>query len=82
MKYSKSPENFGYIHDSLSNYPDSRFVILPIPYEKTTTYMKGTANGPKAIIRASQNMELYPRMKGIFGSPGIKAKIKRTPAAI
>jgi agmatinase len=42
-----------------SNYEDSKVVIIPVPYEKTTTYIKGTSKGPEAIIDASKNMELY-----------------------
>jgi len=34
-------------------------VILPIPYEQTTTYGTGTKEGPMAIIAASRHMELY-----------------------
>ena len=59
MNYIKFPKNFLEIPDSLSNYETSKVAILPIPYEKTTTYIKGTANGPRAIIEASRNMELY-----------------------
>ena len=33
--------------------------MLQVPYEKTTTYRKGTKNGPDAILEASENMELY-----------------------
>jgi agmatinase len=38
---------------------DARFVIVPVPYERTTSYGKGTANGPAAILEASQQVELY-----------------------
>ncbi|MFA5499998.1 MAG: agmatinase, partial [Candidatus Omnitrophota bacterium] len=34
-------------------------VIVQVPYEKTTTYVKGTKAGPAAIIEASGNMELF-----------------------
>ncbi|HET6203760.1 MAG TPA: agmatinase [Planctomycetota bacterium] len=37
----------------------SRFAVLPVPYEKTTTYRKGTARGPAAILEASEQVELY-----------------------
>jgi len=37
----------------------SRFVILPIAYEKDVSYGKGASQGPKAIIKASQYMEYY-----------------------
>jgi agmatinase len=40
--------------------PDrSRVVLLPVPYETSTTYREGCRNGPAAIIEASVNMELY-----------------------
>ena len=34
-------------------------VILPIPYEMTTSYREGTEFGPKACIDASSQVELY-----------------------
>ncbi|MCX5725895.1 MAG: arginase family protein, partial [Candidatus Saganbacteria bacterium] len=40
-------------------YPKAKYVILPVPYEATTTYGKGTKNGPAAIISASDQVELY-----------------------
>jgi len=59
MNYIKFPKNFAELEDDLSNYEISKTVILPVPYEKTTTYVKGTKNGPNAIIAASRNMEIY-----------------------
>lgn len=41
------------------SYDRSRYVILPVGYEKTTTFGRGTAAGPRAIISASQEVELY-----------------------
>jgi agmatinase len=37
----------------------ARFVVLPLPYEQTTSYGKGTARGPQAIISASAQLEHY-----------------------
>lgn len=34
-------------------------VIVPVPYEKTTTYRKGTARGPEALLAASAQVELF-----------------------
>jgi agmatinase len=34
---------------------------LPIPYEGTVSYGQGTREGPRAIIHASQQVELYDR---------------------
>ncbi|MCH8004284.1 MAG: agmatinase [Nanoarchaeota archaeon] len=64
MNYIKFPNNFLELEDNLSNYGTSKVVILPIPYEKTTTYVKGTAKGPQAIINASRNIELYDEELG------------------
>jgi agmatinase len=37
----------------------ARFAVLPVPYEKTTTYGRGTARGPAALLEASRQVELY-----------------------
>jgi agmatinase len=42
-----------------ASYDASRVVILPIPYEATTTYRKGTENGPDALLDASVELEYY-----------------------
>jgi len=38
--------------------------MLPIPYEMTTTYIKGTSKGPAAILEASKNLEVYDEELG------------------
>lgn len=53
------PDNFGGLPEEHSQYETSRAVIFPVPLERTTTYEQGTRNGPSAILKASQNMELY-----------------------
>ncbi|MFC1559806.1 agmatinase [Candidatus Margulisiibacteriota bacterium] len=40
-------------------YNKARFVVVPVPYEATTTYGKGTMNGPGAILKASGHVEWY-----------------------
>ncbi|EQB63129.1 MAG: hypothetical protein RBG1_1C00001G0708 [candidate division Zixibacteria bacterium RBG-1] len=42
-----------------SDFKKSKFVILPVPYEQTTTFKTGTKNGPQAIISASREVELF-----------------------
>ena len=64
MEYQKFPNNFGELADGRSGYEDSKVAILPFPYEKTTTYGKGAEKGPKAIIKASSEMELYDEENG------------------
>jgi agmatinase len=34
-------------------------IILPVPFERTTEWVSGTREGPRAIIEASQYLELY-----------------------
>jgi agmatinase len=55
----KNTEKFGDFPQQCTNYDNSQIVIIPVPYEKTTTYIKGTANGPEAIMKASPNLEFY-----------------------
>lgn len=53
------PHNFGLLDDELSDYATARVVVLPVPFERTVSYGRGTANGPAAILRASQSMETW-----------------------
>ncbi len=45
--------------EAQTTYKEAKVVILPIPYEKTTTYRKGCQNGAAAIIKASDQLEAY-----------------------
>jgi agmatinase len=42
-----------------SSYEESQFVIVPFPMELSTSYMKGTALGPQAILDASHQLEFF-----------------------
>ena len=50
---------FGDLPEQYSGYAESRAVVLPIPYEKTTTYSQGCSRGAEAIIAASGQLEYY-----------------------
>jgi len=52
-------KNFGDIPQEFANYQPAKVVILPIPYDGTSTWIKGADKGPEAIIDASCHMELY-----------------------
>jgi agmatinase len=45
--------------EAIAAYATAKAVILPIPYEATTTYRKGCETGPAAVITASQQLEAY-----------------------
>lgn len=46
------------IPDSLTSYRRAGYVVLPIPYDATTSYFGGTRLGPAAVLEASQHIEL------------------------
>jgi agmatinase len=43
----------------------SRYVLVPVPYDRTVTYKKGTARGPQAILEASTQVELWCEETGL-----------------
>jgi agmatinase len=53
------PHNFLGLDEEASNFERAKVVILPVPYESTTSYGGGTRMGPGAIIEASRYIELY-----------------------
>jgi agmatinase len=53
------PFTYGGLLPEDSAFEQAQVVILPIPYEQTTTYGTGTKKGPQALIDASRHMELY-----------------------
>ncbi|MCF2972019.1 agmatinase [Synechococcus sp. Nb3U1] len=38
-------------------------ILLPVPYEATTSYGKGTAKGPQALLEASAYVEIYDEVR-------------------
>jgi agmatinase len=53
------PYNFGGLSKEYSGYKNAGIAVLPVPFDKTTSWIKGSDKGPGAIINASRNMELY-----------------------
>ncbi|HCY00169.1 MAG TPA: agmatinase, partial [Bacteroidales bacterium] len=71
--------HFGDIPQEFCNKEKSRIVILPIPYDGTSTWVKGSDKGPEALLEASANMELYDietdtevYLQGIYTALAIK----------
>ncbi|HPF35504.1 MAG TPA: agmatinase [Candidatus Krumholzibacteria bacterium] len=52
------PGAFGGLEEPAS-FADARFAVLPIPYDGTSTWLKGADQGPQALLTASSHMELY-----------------------
>ena len=57
--------NFASLDEEDSSYERARVVVLPVPYDSTVTARAGTRDGPRAIIEASADMELYDVGLGI-----------------
>jgi agmatinase len=55
----KGGYNFLGLAEEDANYDDAHAVILPVPYDSTTSYRAGTREGPCAILMASRQVELY-----------------------
>jgi agmatinase len=62
---------------------EARVIILPIPFEYSTCYGKGTMKGPEAILKASEYLELYdeeinyePWREGIYTTPSLHLENK------
>jgi len=51
--------NFGDLPEEYSSLKNARAVVIPVPYDGTSTWIKGADKGPAAIIEASAHMELY-----------------------
>jgi len=50
--------NFGG-NEVVYDYSESRIIIVPVPYDETSTWIKGADKGPDAIMEASVNLEFY-----------------------
>jgi len=50
--YAGIPQEYG-------NLSTSKIVLIPVPYDGTSTWQKGADKGPQAFLDASENMELY-----------------------
>ena len=52
------PHFLEYDPESVNN-PDAPYAVLPVPYERTVSFGRGTANAPKAILDASREIERF-----------------------
>ncbi|QRM88280.1 agmatinase [Lacinutrix sp. WUR7] len=47
------------IPEELAKLDKAKIVLIPVPYDGTSTWQKGADKGPEAFLDASANMELY-----------------------
>lgn len=73
-----SKKNYAGIPDKYGRLEDAQVVLIPVPYDGTSTWQKGADKGPEAFLHASENMELFdietrsePYKKGVYLAPPV-----------
>ncbi len=51
--------NYAGIEAEFAQLETAKIVLIPVPYDGTSTWGKGADKGPQAFLKASENMELY-----------------------
>ena len=71
-------KNYAGIPDKYARLDDAKVVLIPIPYDGTSTWGKGADKGPDAFLAASENMELFDietrtevYRKGVYLAPPV-----------
>jgi agmatinase len=49
----------GHLFSLPHQYQDAEIVLIPVPWDTTTSYCAGTSNGPEAILEASSQLDFY-----------------------
>ncbi|MCX6552177.1 MAG: agmatinase [Acidobacteria bacterium] len=87
--HPQPPFTFGALEQGAAPYAGARAVVLPVPFERTTSYVPGTKNGPREIIAASSQVELYDEELGreicdvgIHTLPGMESPFAETADAL
>ncbi len=52
-------KTFADIPEEYAGLSDAKIVLIPVPYDGTSTWQKGADKGPEAFLDAAANMELY-----------------------
>lgn len=74
----KAKTNYAGIPNKYARLDDAQVVLIPVPYDGTSSWVKGADKGPDAFLHASENMELYDietksevYKKGIYLAPAV-----------
>jgi len=73
------PNGVGVTNGNLFGFPysieEAELIIIPVPWDATASFGKGTSNGPQQILDASPQLDFYhPRLKDAY-----KTKIAMLP---
>jgi agmatinase len=63
------PHQFGGVLPEPRAFADSAAVILPVPFDRTTSYGQGTKHGPRELLLASAQVELWDEELGVDVHP-------------
>jgi agmatinase len=55
----KTSNTYAGIPAEFAQLEKAKIVLIPVPYDGTSTWGKGADKGPAAFLKASENMELY-----------------------
>ncbi|APG60535.1 agmatinase [Christiangramia salexigens] len=73
-----SKKNYAGIPDKYARIDEAKVVLIPVPYDGTSTWQKGADKGPDAFLNASENMELFDietrtevYKKGVYLAPPV-----------
>lgn len=85
----KASYNFLGLAEEDSRYEDAKAVIIPVPYDSTTSYRAGTREGPSAILTASRQVELFdldlqcePLLAGVHTLPELEPDMQGPAATL
>lgn len=59
------PHQFGGVLPAPRTFAESAAVILPVPFDRTTSYGQGTKHGPRELLLASSQVELWDEEIGV-----------------
>ncbi|TNE54419.1 MAG: agmatinase family protein [Bacteroidetes bacterium] len=63
MKPEFDPNDIGIANGNIFGFPvseeEAKIVIIPVPWDATASYGKGTSDGPQAILQASTQLDFF-----------------------
>ncbi|HET8855786.1 MAG TPA: agmatinase [Salinimicrobium sp.] len=78
MTSGRTKKNYAGVPDKYARLEDAKVVLIPVPYDGTSTWQKGADEGPEAFLAASENMELFDietrsevYKKGVYLAPPV-----------
>jgi agmatinase len=82
MENNFDPNGVGIANGNLFGFPvaenDATIVVIPVPWDATASYGKGTSDGPKAILEASTQLDFYhPQLPNAWNT-----KVFMTPISV